>query len=77
MEDVSNVSSEDELLQLRNEGKISAGEYEELLATMRKSVSNEGEIPPPQTEKSRSVFPGKGSPADTIAASSSPVLKLI
>ena len=54
MENVSNVSSEDELLQLRNEGKINESEYEELLSTMRKSVSNEAEIPPPQMEKSTS-----------------------
>jgi uncharacterized membrane protein len=38
MENVSNVSSEEELLQLRNEGKISEDEYGELLETLRKSV---------------------------------------
>jgi hypothetical protein len=38
MENVSNISSEDELLQLRNDGKISENEYEELLETMRKSA---------------------------------------
>jgi len=38
MENVSNVSSEEELLQLRNEGKISENEYEELLETLRKSA---------------------------------------
>ena len=53
MENVSNVSSEDELLRLRNEGRITAGEYEDLLSTMRKSVSDKAEIPLPQTEKSR------------------------
>lgn len=53
MEDVSNVSSEDELLELRNEGKITADEYEELLSTMRKSASDKAEIPLSQTEKSR------------------------
>jgi len=37
MENVSNVSSEEELLQLRNEGKINDEEYEELLDAMRKS----------------------------------------
>lgn len=36
MEDISNVSSEEELLQLRNEGKISEDEYEELLAAISK-----------------------------------------
>jgi len=38
MENVSNVSSEEELLQLRNEGKISETEYEELLETLRKTA---------------------------------------
>jgi len=35
MEDVSNVSSEEELLRLRNEGKISEQEYNELLGSMK------------------------------------------
>lgn len=35
MEELSNISSEEELLQLRNEGKISEDEYEELLAAIR------------------------------------------
>ena len=35
MEDVSNVSSEEELLRLRNEGKISEQEYSELLGSMK------------------------------------------
>jgi len=38
MESVSNVSSEEELLQLRNEGKISETEYEELRETLRKTA---------------------------------------
>jgi len=38
MENISNVSSEEELLQLRDEGKISEDEYEELLNTLRKST---------------------------------------
>ena len=37
MENVSNISSEEELLQLHNEGKISEAEYQDLLATIRKS----------------------------------------
>jgi len=37
MKNVSNVSSEEELLELRNESKISEDEYKELLATMRKT----------------------------------------
>jgi len=37
MEGMSNVSSEEELLQLRNEGKISEAEYQDLLIAMRNS----------------------------------------
>jgi hypothetical protein len=37
MQNVSNISSEEELLELRNEGKISEDEYEELLETLRKT----------------------------------------
>ena len=37
-QDLSNVSSEEELLQLRNEGKISEDEYGELLETLRKTA---------------------------------------
>lgn len=37
MENVSNVSSEEELLKLREEGKISDQEYAELLGTIRRS----------------------------------------
>lgn len=36
MENISNISSEEELLQLRNEGKIDDNEYKELLTAMRK-----------------------------------------
>ncbi len=38
MENVSNISSEEELLQLRNEGKISEKEYEELRETLQKAT---------------------------------------
>jgi len=37
MEKVSNVSSEEELLKLREEGKISEQEYAELLGTIRRT----------------------------------------
>ena len=40
MENVSNVSSEEELLRLREEGKISEQEYEELLGTIRRLPGN-------------------------------------
>jgi hypothetical protein len=36
VENAKNVSSEEELLQLRNEGKITDAEYKELLSSMRK-----------------------------------------
>jgi hypothetical protein len=37
MESSLNVSSEEELLELRNDGKINEGEYEDLLETLRKT----------------------------------------
>jgi hypothetical protein len=42
MENVSNVSSEEELLALRNEGKVTQDEYEKLLGTLRRT----GEVQP-------------------------------
>ncbi|MHC4543649.1 MAG: DUF4190 domain-containing protein [Planctomycetota bacterium] len=55
MEKVSNVSSEEELLQLRNEGKISDTEYEELRETLQKTAkvdigeSRKDDLKPTQT----------------------------
>jgi hypothetical protein len=55
MEKVSNISSEEELLQLRNEGKISETEYEELRQTLRKTTnipveqSAQGKLKPVKT----------------------------
>jgi len=43
MENVTNASSEEELLQLRSEGKISEAEYEDLLAAMKKSRQTQTE----------------------------------
>jgi len=37
MENILNISSEEELLELRNDGKISEDEYQDLLATIKKS----------------------------------------
>lgn len=45
MEDISNASSEQELLQLRNEGKISEDEYEGLRSAMGKSSKLAAEPP--------------------------------
>lgn len=45
MEDVSNISSEEDLLQLRNEGKINDDEYQDLLAAMKKPEPRSAEAP--------------------------------
>lgn len=47
MESASHVSSEEELLKLREEGKISEQEYEELLGAMRRSPAADFPIQPP------------------------------
>lgn len=44
MENVSNVSSEEELLKLREEGKISEQEYGELLGTIRRSPGDNSNV---------------------------------
>ena len=44
MEDPKNISSEQELLELRNQGKISEAEYGELLAAMRKPTPDKRPI---------------------------------
>lgn len=41
MEDIPSVSSEEELVALRDQGKISEAEYEELLGAMRRSASDQ------------------------------------
>ena len=56
MENVSNVSSEQELLQLLNEGKITEEEYEQLLDVMRKSSPSPSEGPLIPIAKSRSKY---------------------
>jgi hypothetical protein len=47
MESASHASPEEELLKLREEGKISEKEYEELLGTMRRSPIGSSDITPP------------------------------
>jgi len=44
MESVPNVSSEEELLKLREEGKISKQQYEELLGAIRKPPKNNSNV---------------------------------
>jgi len=51
MENLANISSEEELLQLRNEGKISEDEYEELRDAMQKSTKLDVEPPLAATDK--------------------------
>lgn len=43
MDNISNISSEEELLQLRNDGKVSEAEYQDLLSAMRKTSLSEDE----------------------------------
>jgi len=54
MEDISNVSSEEELLELRNEGKLSEDEYQQLLAAMRKPSPSSDEEAAPEIDKAKS-----------------------
>jgi len=54
MENVTNISSEEELLQLHNEGKISETEYQDLLTTMRKPSPNGDEDTAPEIDKVKS-----------------------
>ncbi len=54
MESALNVSSEEELLQLRNEGRVSEAEYQDLLAAMRKTSLSEDEKFAPGTDKTKS-----------------------
>ena len=53
MENVSNVSSEEELLQLRNEGKISEEEYQELRDAMQKTTNVNDGTAIPKTDKAK------------------------
>lgn len=54
MRNVSNISSEEELLQLRNDGKVSKAEYQDLLAAMRKTSLSGDEALAPETDKTKS-----------------------
>ena len=45
MDNFAEISSEEELLRLRDEGKISDAEYQDLLAAIRKSRPSEREVP--------------------------------
>jgi hypothetical protein len=54
MENSTNITSEEELFQLRNEGKISEVEYQDLLSTMRKPTSSVSKEVIPQADETRS-----------------------
>lgn len=54
MENISNISSEEELLQLRNDGKVSEAEYQELLEAMRKTSLSGDEKLTPDIDKTKS-----------------------
>jgi hypothetical protein len=54
MQDISSVSSEEELLQLRNEGKISEQEYEQLRGAMQKSAEVETIASLPENDEKKS-----------------------
>lgn len=66
MDNISNISSEEELLQLRNDGKISEAEYQDLLAAIRKPRPGETEAPDrsdswtfwPKTLRTEKEIPG-------------------
>jgi hypothetical protein len=47
MENVSNISSKEELLKLREEGKISEQEYKELFGTIRRPPGHNSNVEPP------------------------------
>ncbi len=54
MENVSNVSSEEELLQLRNEDKITEAEYQDLLDSLQKATKVHIEPTTPEIDKAKS-----------------------
>jgi nitrate reductase NapE component len=53
MQNASSISSEEELLQLRDEGKINEAEYDDLLAAMRASSPDQVEEVAPRTDDAR------------------------
>lgn len=54
MANASNVSSEEELLQLLNEGKVNEAEYQDLLEAMRKTSPGGDEKLAPEIDQSES-----------------------
>ena len=62
MRNVPNISSEEELLQLRNDGKITKDEYNDLLNTMRARPADKGKYtditgkPKPKSKTGKTAF---------------------
>ena len=54
MDNISNISSEEELLQLRNDGKVSEAEYQDLLGAMRKTALGRDEKSSVEIDKNES-----------------------
>ena len=52
MENVSKISSEEELLQLRNEGRVSEDEYRDLLSAVRKAPLKDTAMSAPDADES-------------------------
>jgi hypothetical protein len=53
MENLSDVSSEEEVAKLRDEGKITDAEYEQLLAAMQSTAEGEGKSSAAEQQKSK------------------------
>ena len=54
MEGIANISSEEELLALRREGKISEVDYNELLGAMKKAPSSGTDAAMPESDEGAS-----------------------
>jgi hypothetical protein len=67
MKNISNISSEEDLLQLRNEGKINEAEYQDLLATMTKPPAHDENPSPYSILKLKIPDPGSIPPVLWVA----------
>ena len=54
MDSVSDVSSEEELLRLRNEGRISEAEYRDLLGAMKRQPPSDDQVGVPESDEAAS-----------------------
>jgi hypothetical protein len=67
MENIPNISSEEELLQLRNDGKITETEYQDLLASMTKHPKHDENHPAYSAARLKIPHPGNIPPVLWIA----------